>query len=964
MILTLDLTTEEFASKRRAAQDKFIARLKSAVVQALAELDGGRKKGWDDGLVAALEIAYIEAYGDEGGSGDANTARFLRSVRPALNKAKADSDPDTVATALAIATINAAALQAASDDSAELVMEWVSMEDDSVRETHEAAHGQVRPIGETFDVGKSKMLMPGDMSAPIEEWINCRCALRPRAAADALVAAGGWCSPSEEKKVEAAEESLEEPTHAGLAVYAADTGRILMIQRSLDQDDPPEVRGTWEFPGGTIEDNETPQETAEREFCEETGLPVPDGEIVNGWRSPNGVYQGFILETPREADAFDELNPDLAAAEMVNPDDPDRRNPDVSAWFTVEQIQNLGPALRPECVDTDWSLFGQQEEDAMTASVAERPTSDDALGVPWHGVWAPEDVWSGDKRKFASGALRHRDLPLPLTWQKMGDDGHKGYVTVAMADDIRMIDGMMHASGIFLQTVPESDEVIGLLSEFGRFGVSVDADEAEFELDENEQGVVFSDAQVCSACIVAIPAFKGAYVTLGKAPWLEEDEDQDKAPADAEEIPVSKDPAADEPDAIKQDAPPLPDDADDDDPEDEDAKGRKQKVPVRSALEQMRLRANRADELDWSDVEQFVDVAPGRTEDGPGWLTHPVDTDRLRDYWVRGPGAAKIGWGTPGDFNRCRAQVAQYVKPQHINGYCANRHFDALGKWPGPGVNRGHSTESIEAFTAKVGKAPAVTLVAAASGEVDRYPAAHFTMAEPGLDDPRVVNDDDGPGVPLTVEDSGLVYGHIARWGACHLDNPEGWGVCTNPPMSASGYREFHQAAAPLDNGTTIPCGVLTVGGGHATLDKNLHAAKEHYDDVSTAAAHVVAIDGEMGIWVCGHITPWATKEQVAMLRSTPVSGDWREDRYGNAEMIAAHAVNTNGFRQPRIKIAASNQHMTAMVASTAPVVPDEAQVAEETMRLIREAVTAQVLETIQARERMAALAERRKVEV
>ena len=40
--------------------------------------------------------------------------------------------------------------------------------------------------------------------------------------------------------------------------------------------------------------------------------------------------------------------------------------------------------------------------------------------------------------------------------------------------------------------------------------------------------------------------------------------------------------------------------------------------------------------------EQFVSVAPGKTEDGPGWLTHPVDTDRLRDYWTKGEGAAKI----------------------------------------------------------------------------------------------------------------------------------------------------------------------------------------------------------------------------------------------------------------------------------------------------------------------------------
>ena len=32
-------------------------------------------------------------------------------------------------------------------------------------------------------------------------------------------------------------------------------------------------------------------------------------------------------------------------------------------------------------------------------------------------------------------------------------------------------------------------------------------------------------------------------------------------------------------------------------------------------------------------------------------------TEKLRQYWERGAGAAKIRWGEPGDFGRC-------VKPQ------------------------------------------------------------------------------------------------------------------------------------------------------------------------------------------------------------------------------------------------------------------------------------------------------------
>jgi hypothetical protein len=92
------------------------------------------------------------------------------------------------------------------------------------------------------------------------------------------------------------------------------------------------------------------------------------------------------------------------------------------------------------------------------------------------------------------------------------------------------------------------------------------------------------------------------------------------------------------------------------------------------------------------------------------------------------------------------------------------------------------------------------------------------------------------------------------------------------------------------------------------------------------------------------------------MLRSTPVSGDWRDDGYGNAEMIAAHAVNSNGFRQPRIRVAASGGQMLAMVASTAPE-PESDDEREARM-------AAEKIESIKAKVRLEALATRRKEHV
>jgi len=63
---------------------------------------------------------------------------------------------------------------------------------------------------------------------------------------------------------------------------------------------------------------------------------------------------------------------------------------------------------------------------------------------------------------------------------------------------------------------------------------------------------------------------------------------------------------------------------------------------------------------------------------------HPAATAHLMEYWAHGEGAAKIGWGSPGDFNRCRLHLGKYVqRPDELAGLCANLHHEALGVWPG-----------------------------------------------------------------------------------------------------------------------------------------------------------------------------------------------------------------------------------------------------------------------------------------
>lgn len=67
-------------------------------------------------------------------------------------------------------------------------------------------------------------------------------------------------------------------------------------------------------------------------------------------------------------------------------------------------------------------------------------------------------------------------------------------------------------------------------------------------------------------------------------------------------------------------------------------------------------------------------------------------TEKLVEYWTRGKGAAKIRWGTDGDFKRCERYLRKYF-PKNPAGLCNHLHTRALGKPPG----KGHAGET-EAF--------------------------------------------------------------------------------------------------------------------------------------------------------------------------------------------------------------------------------------------------------------------------
>ncbi|MER6350661.1 phage portal protein [Streptomyces sp. NPDC001634] len=175
---------------------------------------------------------------------------------------------------------------------------------------------------------------------------------------------------------------------AGLAVRAADTGRVLMLQRCLDDEDP--AGGMWEFPGGHLEGDETPLQGAWREWAEETGCIPPPGEKTGTWTSPNGIYQGIVWTVPGENCV--PTNGDRDG--ITNPDDPDGDCIEAIAWWDPQQLPG-NPAVRPELLEAIEDVMAALGCQPVEKADGEDGDDTDPKGDTPDGDWPG---WEHDER--------------------------------------------------------------------------------------------------------------------------------------------------------------------------------------------------------------------------------------------------------------------------------------------------------------------------------------------------------------------------------------------------------------------------------------------------------------------------------------------------------------------------------------------------------------------------------------
>jgi hypothetical protein len=202
---------------------------------------------------------------------------------------------------------------------------------------------------------------------------------------------------------------------------------------------------------------------------------------------------------------------------------PGRRNNRAFGMFESEQAFDeamISKAVLTATADVARSRF------AITAGAIPMGYGS-AFTIP---LLLPENVESGDGRKFNNESIEIRELPLPLLWQIKTGDGHEGSVVVGRIDYVERIDGGIgNARGVF-DTGPYGREAERLVRHGFIRGVSADLDQFEAteenhkddtasELDKKEtemgkQKLIINHARVMAATIVAKPAFQECVINI------------------------------------------------------------------------------------------------------------------------------------------------------------------------------------------------------------------------------------------------------------------------------------------------------------------------------------------------------------------------------------------------------------------------------------------------------------------
>ncbi|MGA5599630.1 phage minor head protein [Streptomyces griseoincarnatus] len=432
-----------------------------------------------------------------------------------------------------------AAAEAVTDAGRPLVKQWTTRRDARVRDAHDAADGQIRLLDETFTVGGVPMRYPGDPTAPASLTVNCRCILR--------LAPERQAAAYEPKEVTAA------GGHTGamiaLVPAQADAERL-----AVDGGEPvDELHCTLLFLGdadGWDTDQRQRLIDALRTSVE-ADMPEPVRALafgVNQW-NPASDEPAWVYAV---GDDPDHGSPDLRLAHLVArdaiartdnlPEIPRQHSPWVAhttaayapdTWPLDAMNERLGPVTYDRlriafAGDTTDIPLGSDEEappvETTAAAIDEPPIL--TWSTPDDTGLAFENTQTGDGRVFASGALFWEGPgPWPLQYADEMIGGHEGAELAGAINEYGRDGDRITGSGVLYLTQRAGAEAAMLLAQGAPLGVSVDLDSVDIELVDTTATAEDADdlvlaASFASASVLRLPDGAGWMITArSRAEW-------------------------------------------------------------------------------------------------------------------------------------------------------------------------------------------------------------------------------------------------------------------------------------------------------------------------------------------------------------------------------------------------------------------------------------------------------------
>ena len=149
----------------------------------------------------------------------------------------------------------------------------------------------------------------------------------------------------------------------------------------------------------------------------------------------------------------------------------------------------------------------------------------------------------------------------------------------------------------------------------------------------------------------------------------------------------------------------------------------------------------------------------------------------------------------------------------------------------------------------------------------------------------------------ITIDADGRVYGYISLWDTCHAGLPG----CVRPPKgSPSDYGFAHQGETETAEGEILATANIGGGAGHAPIEHG--APPEFYENTSSQLMRVRYGEDDKGLWFAGALWPDVDEMDVAKIRASPISGDWRwmasyrASKGGQYDFAGACFVNIPGY--------------------------------------------------------------------